>query len=59
MLCTASRLLGYALTGRWEMLCSIYADSPAFAAPVDLAFFLAEGQSHHCARMRDWEAGHG
>lgn len=56
LLCTVSRALGFAATGRWEMLCSVCAESRWFSIPVDAAFFLGEGQSYHCTRMRDWEA---
>ena len=55
MLCAASRALGLALTGRREMICSIYAHHPLFSAVVDAIFYPLDGLSHHCARMREHE----
>ncbi|MGM0584229.1 MAG: hypothetical protein ACQEUZ_06230 [Pseudomonadota bacterium] len=54
-MCAISRLIGWMLTGRKEMLCSLLADAKWFAGPVDAAFYLREWQSYHCARMREWE----
>ncbi len=52
MLCTASRLIGWALTGRRVMLCTLAVEKDwrRFIAAVDTAFMALRGEADHCRK---------
>lgn len=56
-LCWCSRLIGYALTGRHVMLCSVAHERGWRIVPVlDALCYVREGERHHCARMAQDDA---
>ena len=58
LLCRVSRTLGWLLTGRQQMLCSILHVHGWYrlAAITDLICYQREGMSFHCARMAEMDA---